>query len=281
MPGMLGIGTTAVGGIYNEIGNARQNRQQREMMGLQYGNQRKLNQQGHRMQMDMWNKTNYGAQVDHMKEAGLNPALMYGSAGQGGQTGSQGGGSAGSGAAPKAPVMDMSNMLMDAQMRNINKDTEVKEANRRNIEGETPLGEALVTESGVRSALGESNISVNEEQVNQIKANVDKLNADASLTRKIEEMNYGGEFGTNMTQNIIDIVGGKLDLSTYIGLASGIAGLTVLRSSKVVSKLGTKGMTAVSGAIKSLKNKLMGKKKGKDVTKAFIDKLNNAKNLKN
>jgi len=233
------------------------------------------------LQMDMWNKTNYGAQVDHMKEAGLNPALMYGSAGQGGQTGSQGGGSAGSGAAPKAPVMDMSNMLMDAQMRNINKDTEVKEANRRNIEGETPLGEALVTESGVRSALGESNISVNEEQVNQIKANVDKLNADASLTRKIEEMNYGGEFGTNMTQNIIDIVGGKLDLSTYIGLASGIAGLTVLRSSKVVSKLGTKGMTAVSGAIKSLKNKLMGKKKGKDVTKAFIDKLNNAKNLKN
>jgi hypothetical protein len=27
--------------------------------------------------MDMWNKTNYGAQVEHMKNAGLNPALMY------------------------------------------------------------------------------------------------------------------------------------------------------------------------------------------------------------
>jgi len=142
---LLGIGTTVAGAMYNEYGNQRQNRQQRDMMGLQYGNQRKLNNQGHRLQMDMWNKTNYGAQVDHMKEAGLNPALMYGGAGQGGQTGSQGGGSAGSGGAPKAPVMDMSNMLMgkqadllDAQKRKTDAETEAIGGYRRGeSEGKT------------------------------------------------------------------------------------------------------------------------------------------------
>lgn len=112
---LLGIGTTIAGGAYNEYGNQRQNRQDRTNAMMQYQNQRKLNQQGNRLQMDMWNKTNYGAQVDHMKDAGLNPALMYGSAGQGGTTGSQGGGNATKAQAPKAPVMDMSNMLMDKQ----------------------------------------------------------------------------------------------------------------------------------------------------------------------
>ena len=130
---MLGIGTTLAGMAYNEFGNARQQRQQREMMNMQYGNQRKLNQQGNRLQMDMWNKTNYGAQVDHMKEAGLNPALMYGSAGQGGTTGSQGGGSAGSGGAPKAPVMDMSNMLMGKQAALLDAQKSKTDAETRNL----------------------------------------------------------------------------------------------------------------------------------------------------
>ena len=44
---------------------------------------------------EMWNYTNYENQVAHMKNAGLNPALMYGTAGQGGQTA---GGTVGSGA---------------------------------------------------------------------------------------------------------------------------------------------------------------------------------------
>ena len=112
---LLGIGTTLAGMGYGEYSNERQNRQDRTNAMMQYQNQRNLNKQGHRLQMDMWNKTNYGAQVEHLKDAGLNPALMYGSAGQGGTTGSQGGGNATKAQAPKAPVMDMSNMLMDKQ----------------------------------------------------------------------------------------------------------------------------------------------------------------------
>ena len=35
---------------------------------------------------EMWEKTNYDAQVEQMKKAGLSPALMYGQAGAGGGT---------------------------------------------------------------------------------------------------------------------------------------------------------------------------------------------------
>ena len=57
----------------------------------------------------MWNKTNYGAQMEHIKGAGLNPGLMYGMSGGGGTTaGSQGGGGAQSGGAPQVKESDVS-----------------------------------------------------------------------------------------------------------------------------------------------------------------------------
>ena len=40
----------------------------------------------HNKQMDLWNKTNYPAQVEQMRKAGLNIGLMYNGQGQGGQT---------------------------------------------------------------------------------------------------------------------------------------------------------------------------------------------------
>ncbi len=90
--GMLG---KAVGGMFGMISENRANNRDRANAQQQYENQRKLNQQGHDLQMDMWNKTNYKAQLEHMKGAGLNPGLMYGMGGGGGTTtGSQGGGSA-------------------------------------------------------------------------------------------------------------------------------------------------------------------------------------------
>ena len=47
--------------------------------------------------LDMWNATNYESQVEHMKAAGLNPALLYSKGGAGGST---------AGAGTAAPVSD-------------------------------------------------------------------------------------------------------------------------------------------------------------------------------
>ena len=116
----VGAGTTQLLGMIGGHQQDRRNyRNNRNLMGLQNEYQRGLNKQGHDLQMDMWNKTNYGAQVGHMKDAGLNPALMYGSAGQGGTTGSQGGGSAAMGSSSQGKVMDLQNALIGAQIKGL------------------------------------------------------------------------------------------------------------------------------------------------------------------
>lgn len=106
-----GIGSAAVGaagGILGMIGQGRRARKahnrNKELMGMQFANQQALNKQGQELQMKTWRDTGYSAQMQMMKDAGLNPALMYGMSGGGGQTtGSQGGGSA-SGNQAHAPM---------------------------------------------------------------------------------------------------------------------------------------------------------------------------------
>jgi len=125
------------------LGNAetrRGNKVERGMMQQQYQNQRNLNQQGHELQMDMWNKTNYGAQLQHMKDAGLNPGLMYGMGGGGGTTaGSQGGGSAAKGSAQKQMGIEglmaaAQTELINAQKKNVDADTQNKIDQNPNID---------------------------------------------------------------------------------------------------------------------------------------------------
>ena len=133
--GALGIGSTLLSMITGHNAQRRQHRDTKELMGIQHMNQRNLNQMGHDLQMDMWNKTNYKAQVKHMLEAGLNPALMYGSAGQGGTTGSQGGGSASMGQAQQMKMMDMQNLMMGAELKKIKSEANLNDANANAING--------------------------------------------------------------------------------------------------------------------------------------------------
>ena len=136
-------GTLAVQGaglLYDQFTMGQQMDNQIELMGIQQQNelalmeqaqqnQYALNVQGQQLQMDMWNQTNYGAQIEHMRKAGLNPALMYSKGpGAGGSTGSQTGGQAakgstGLGAAPKAPQFELYGLqakMMQAQIDDIN-----------------------------------------------------------------------------------------------------------------------------------------------------------------
>lgn len=90
--GMIGQGAGIVGtaaGILG-IGEKRQDRrqieQQERLQELQIKGNKEMSEFEKNQQLDMWNKTNYGAQVDHIKEAGLNPAMLYGMGGAGGAT---------------------------------------------------------------------------------------------------------------------------------------------------------------------------------------------------
>lgn len=85
-----GIANTAVGQgmalLFGKIHDRRQLQQQEKLQALQIQGTKELSDYNQQQQLDMWNKTNYGAQVEHIKAAGLNPAMLYGHSGGGGAT---------------------------------------------------------------------------------------------------------------------------------------------------------------------------------------------------
>ena len=206
-----GIGPAGLGmlqGAFNMLGAGQQHRRQKELMDIQFGNQQQLNRQGHQLQMDMWNKTNYGAQIEHMKKAGLNPALMYGMSGGGGTTaGSQGGGSASSGSAVQMHPMDMANLSLvqaqkdklKAEENNINKDTEVKdelvgktEAEKNKIVADKLLSEQQLSESKQRELNLKTENEIKEYDRDYMKKNnISSLDTGIIRTLKASGMSIG------------------------------------------------------------------------------------------
>lgn len=155
-------------GVLGMIGQKkRENRAMentKELMDVQFQNQKQLDKYGQELQMETWQKTNYPAQVAMLKEAGLNPGLLYGNGGSGGVTGSQGGGSAASGNAPapqpwpldigQAAMMAAQIKLMEAQAK--------KTENEANVIGTTGQKEA---ETRIAKMIAET---TNEETKNKL-----------------------------------------------------------------------------------------------------------------
>lgn len=90
--GMIGQGLGAVGqaaamlGIGQRKQDKRQLNQQQKLTNQQIAAQKELGEHQKEQQLDIWNKTNYEAQVKHLEAAGLNPGLLYGHSGGGGAT---------------------------------------------------------------------------------------------------------------------------------------------------------------------------------------------------
>lgn len=169
---------SALGG---RIMDQRNMANQRELQDRQYSYQRLLNQQGHDLQMDMWNKTNYGAQVEHMKAAGINPALLYGQSGGGGTTaGSQGGGSATGMSSHPNRMMDLQSAMLSNQIQNLKAQTENVEADTDKKKGETEL---VWAEQYIKSIEGSMTLDTLTANVNKLHAEAEKLKQDYDLTQ--------------------------------------------------------------------------------------------------
>lgn len=145
MIGQLGMaaGKALVGGAVgmglNRLNQKSQVRQQEKLNKQQIKGAKEMSDYEKGNQLDIWNKTNYGAQVKHMKEAGLNPALMYGMGGQGGATTGGGsgamptGGMAESGSQQTQSMMDMA--MMAAQTKVLESQARKNEVEATKIEG--------------------------------------------------------------------------------------------------------------------------------------------------
>ena len=99
----------AIGGLGSLLGIGRQkekkareaeereHQRQLEYMGLQAQYNKEQAKYSTELSKEMWDYTNYENQVKHLKEAGLNPALIYGNGGGGGGSAAGSGSAAGVG----------------------------------------------------------------------------------------------------------------------------------------------------------------------------------------
>ena len=186
--GSAGVGL--VGGALGMIGQGKrakkQHNRQKELMGIQLGNQQTLNKQGQELQMKTWRDTGYEAQMKMMKDAGLNPGLMYGMSGGGGQTvGSQGGGSAqgGNSHAPMDIGASVQAGLMMAQASKLKAETEkIKEETK----SETGKMENMLAEKGdiFREQMAEAYWKIQNSTGEKLMTETNKIWEEAQLLNK-------------------------------------------------------------------------------------------------
>jgi hypothetical protein len=206
---LTGAGGAMLGMIGGAIGAGSQHRRQRELMHLQHSNQMALNRQGHNLQYDLWKRTSYPAQLKMMKEAGLNPSLMYGGGpGSGGSTGSQTGGSAVGGSATAFQPMDLSNMMMmDAQKKLLEKQAEKVGAEKDDITGETPEAKARIA----KLIAEKLNIDQNTVKAVQEVTNLKTLDEWNELKMKLDKQVYDrqekGFIKGDAIGNIFEVIG--------------------------------------------------------------------------
>ena len=77
---------TGLGLLLEEHNDKRQLRQQGELQKLQISGQKQLTDYNMMKQLQMWKDTNYSAQMEELRKAGLNPGLVYGLSGGGATT---------------------------------------------------------------------------------------------------------------------------------------------------------------------------------------------------
>lgn len=234
-----GYGSGLIGGALGMIGGSIQYRRQQKLMDKQYQyalgmaerNQQYAKEmaginQGYAKEMaginqqhnkDMFDYTGYQAQVAQMKAAGLNPALMYGSAGSGGSTqggaGMAGGAGAGSGSVggtPSAPDtgitagigMGLQLGLLDAQKKNIEADTEKKRAEAGKEEATIDNLIALTQNEKAKQGLIYSQTRLNDALEELNRTRVDEVgwnikNIEKSIDKMEAEIN-----GTNLDNEL-------------------------------------------------------------------------------
>jgi hypothetical protein len=174
---------------------------------------------GHDLQMDMWNKTNYGAQMQHIKDAGLNPALMYGMSGGGGvTTGSQSGGSAASGSAEQMRPMDLGNALIGAQIKDLEASANLKDDQGNKLKN--------VDTKEAESRIGEIEARTENEKVKKILV---EIQTDIEEIRKANtQREYDANIGKTEQELRRLSIGADLDLETFDAVVEEAAGNAVL-----------------------------------------------------
>lgn len=179
--GIMGIAL----GAYNDY---RQVKQARKLQKLQMEGQREMTDYNMMKQLEMWEKTGYGAQMEQMKRAGLNPALMYGMGGGGGQTANVDTGNVQGQTAPSGGGEAMGMMGMGIQRRMMEAQVKLLEVEARKKEAEIPQVGAT-TENIKQQTTNAKTLNAIQEVDYHLK-DLEKQYQSRSLENRLTHMNY-------------------------------------------------------------------------------------------
>lgn len=156
------------------INNRRQLQQQGQLLSQQAAIDKDMARYNQGLALDMWKKTGPLAQMNQLKEAGLNPGLIYGMGGAGGQTaGSQGGHVSSASAQPQDVVGQVSTALQLGLLK----------AQKENIEANTTK---TTTET---KKIGGVDTELAQTQIQKFIADIGSSNAQQKLTELNTEIN--------------------------------------------------------------------------------------------
>lgn len=188
------IGAAIIGGgmgMINDFVSRGANRKDAE---TQVKNQERLMDKSYQLQYDMWKKTNYGAQMQELKGAGLNPGLIYGMSGGGATTTGGGGGSAAMAAPINSKAMEGVGMgiqleLMKAQKENIEADTANKQASAEKTAG-VDTGKVIAETDNLMQGLDNLREDYEIKRLQQTMMNIENFEKQATQGDRIDYIEY-------------------------------------------------------------------------------------------
>lgn len=140
--GLGGLVTTGLGLLMEGHNDRRQQRQQQALTDIQVNANKELSDYNYNQQLRMWNATNYSAQMEQLKKAGLNPGLVYGMGGGGSAT--VGGGaqsaSGGQAAAQSGEMLSLGKIGIEAGLAKAQMKVLESQANLNNVEANKKQG---------------------------------------------------------------------------------------------------------------------------------------------
>jgi hypothetical protein len=194
MNGLTGGITGTIGSIMGGVGKLfkgdsnkkaeeRQFNRTKELMGLQNQYNKEAAAQSQKYNEQMWDYTNYENQVAHLKNAGLNPGLLYGMSG---------GGGASTGGATQEGVSGVGqdqSVMMGINMRQMEAQTKLAEAeaNKANAEASKISGvDTKNTEANTELAKAQKNLTDAKKETEKTTQALQKAQEDVEWVKQNE-----------------------------------------------------------------------------------------------
>lgn len=200
--GVGGLVSGAIGGLGSLFGigslkekkakeaEEREHQRQIEYMGLQAQYNKEQAKYSTELAKEMWEYTNYKNQVKHLKEAGLNPALLYGQSGGGGSA-------SGSGTAAGVGLPSSTGVGMGIQWEQMEAQKELAKAQAAKTNAEAAKLMTTDTEN-VESDTEKKKQEIEEskKRIESLKSQIHKTNEESKL---IEFNNYLNDLKKSIT----------------------------------------------------------------------------------